>query len=292
MTITIGELQDRVAFLYRNLNRSGFATDTTLNAVRARFKESSPKNGDKDSLWEEWAELRAIAISGATRNRSGLTEDSLDAALLALKEESSVIEIPSLDETFPICPASWARIILIEEHEWWLRRLEAAKAILSSEASQGVSNRFVMEKRCTACGGVTEPGSLKKLMNEVTVEIKYQRGMIYANVTAPTAAPVENPVDWVDELAIVEETAMMQEYHRVNYDTIQQLPDPVSADGQRELPKSWAFLFQGLEERTHKPASHFMKNRALAPIIATIVLETIKSQAAKKDVKNKPKSTN
>ncbi len=286
-SISLGELRERIAFLYRNLDRSGFTTKEFLVSIRDRFNKGKR---NKDSLWEEWAELRAIAISGATRKKSGLTEDALTAALSALKEEVSVIHVPSIDQSFSVCPASWARINIIEEHEWWLRRLEAAKSILTVEADHGVPNRFVIEKRCTACGGITEPGSLKQLLNDVSAEIRFQRGMILANVVAPTPAPITEPADWVDDVTVVEEELLKQTYHRVNFDVIQQLPDPVSADNQRNLPRSWAFLFQSLEERTHKPAAHFMKNRALASIIATIVLETIKSQAAKDAASDKSKS--
>jgi hypothetical protein len=273
--ITMPELRRRIAFLQRNLVRSRVATAEEIAAVAARFK------GQRSlaAYWEHWAELKAMAIARARPAREQrskkVTPESLEMAVRAMSDEGKTVSLPSLGREVRIVPASFARIVRIEEHEWWMVRLEAARALLVEKAQeQGTAS----EEVCGECHRPKSSGTFDTLLQRITAELQHQRGMLYANVTAPGAAPVLEPVSWPDEITVAEDLLLRQTYHQVNFDVISQLPELRSEDGERDLPRSWAFLFAHQADRERRPAHELMRDRSLGSTIAVMVMEGLRDQ--------------
>jgi hypothetical protein len=284
MSTSARELKRRVTFLQRNLVRGKLATEEDVKSVASRFKGKH----DKDSLWEHWAELKVLAMSRMVdrRRKIKVTGDSLNVAIDALKEQPITVNLPSVGRSVSIHPASWERIQAIEDHEWWINRLLVARAVLMSHASQGIPDVASPTDECPECHRPRRPGKLAGLLADIRKEISYQRSMLFAHVVSPNPAPVTKGVTWADKLTAIEEEALKEAYHRVNYDIIHNLPSPRSERDDSALPHSWAFLFTAMEDRQRKPALHFMRDRSLGSVVAYLVLQEIKEQSIKDKVKS------
>lgn len=270
------QVRRRIANLTFGLERSGLATEEELASVAARFQGES----DVEKLWEYWAELKALGIAriGERKKKGPVNEQQLEVAAEALAEKPEKVELPSLKKTITVHPASYARIQRIEEHAFWMSMLEAARSLLLDRARTGQPSPATSGKPCGECGRPTEPGRLEDLLDRTRTELKLQRAALYGQVTAPGPAPSQESVDWAEKITPLEEALLMQAYHRVNYDVIQGLPEPKSKDGERDLPRSWAFLFSSMALREKKPAAEIMQDRSLASIIATFVLEQLREE--------------
>lgn len=268
-------LRRRIAFFQRNLLRSGLATEEEIASVADPFS----KRRDKDALWEHWAELKAIAIARVTTKKSTeVADESLEAAVAALSDQSYEVRLSSIGKAFHITPASFKRIRTIEDHAWWVNMLTAGRALLLADVGDVPAAKGEV---CSECDRPLVAGALNELLERIGDELDYQRSMLYAQVIAPTPAPVDNPVKWANKITPAEDSLLMEAYHRVTYDVIMQLPEPRSLDKQRELPRSWAFLFAQQAERERRPAIEIMRDRSLGSTIAVMVIESIRQSAMK-----------
>lgn len=280
---SVHELRNRVEFLHRNLLRQGLVTAEELSAVAKRFPGKA-----KDDLWPHWAELRALAIGRAVTRKGDVSPEALKVAVDALADMSLEVRVPSINKTFAIVPASYQRIRFIEEHSWWLNRLEAAKALYMHKKNKGIPDVDLDGKVCGECNRPLAPGNMKELSSRIEKEIEYQRAMVYANVTAEGPEQVTEPGGWLKwgkRINLAENILIMETYHRVTYDMLARLPEAKSSDGLRTLPKSWAFLFSNLADKEHRPASELMKDRSLASIVAVVVLQAIRDQKSRNEQK-------
>lgn len=280
------QLKDKVAFLERNLVRSGMATEEEVKGLLQRFE----KRRDKDSYWERWAELKALVMTrsaGRAECRSApvLSDESLDVAIAALSETVEEVQLPSISRTVNVVPASFKRIELLEGHAWVLARLQTARAILTEKAQSGDLPKQVQGESCETCGRPLEVGKIYETISRLEEEVSYQRSWLYAQVTSSSPAPATEPVDWGDKITPAEEVLLMQAYHRTNHDIITRLPEPKSEDGQRALPRSWAFLFATQASRERRSSVEVMRDRSLGATIAVLVLEAIRYQQLKKEGK-------
>lgn len=279
---TTDQIRRRIANLTFGLERSGLATEEEIASVAARFEG----NSEIDVLWEHWAELKALGLARISqRKKAGpVTENQLELAAQALAEKPEEVYLPSLKQKFRIHPASYARIERIEEHSFWINMLEAARSLLLLETTEGKHTPASAGNICPQCGRAREPGQLDDLLKRIREELTYQRAALYGQVVAPGPAPHETDtgepvlVDWGNRLTPLEDALLMQGYHRVNYDVVRGLPEPRSADNERELPRSWAFLFASISMKENRPARSVMRDPSLASIIATFVLEEIKQR--------------
>lgn len=279
--VPISELRNRIAFLQRNLIRSRLATKEELDTVASRFAKAR----SKDALWEYWAELKAVAIARAIKRgpRVGLSEESLQAAVEALSDQTCDVTLISINETFTIYPASYKRIEVLEEHAWWVARLEAARTLLIQSANKGSPHYLSQsDEVCSQCNRPLSPGRFNELLQRIQEECEYQRAMLYAQVTITGPAPAKEPVDWAAKITPAEDLLLMEAYHRVNYDVIMRLPEPKSQDNQRSLPRSWAFLFSHQANRERRPSVEVMRDRSLGSVVAVLVMEAIRHESLKK----------
>lgn len=257
------EVQARVDTYVRNLKAAGLATEAELESVAKLYK-----GGTKDDIWEWLVELRSLARvrKATTDQRSGhKTVDALEAAIAALEGRAEMVELKSIGRTVKVVPASWARIMLVEDINWWIMRLTAAHVVFKNDEAHE-----------------TPLHELDQILDRILSELSFQRSRLYALVTAPTPAPVDHVVDWADDITPIEDMALVQAWHRVNMDLMTQLPQPRSRDGVRNLPTHWSFVFQSVAWRERRPPEEIIRDRSLVSIVTSTVLEALKSEAADK----------
>jgi hypothetical protein len=276
MSVRVKELRRRISFLERNLVRGGLATAEQVAAVVSQHQGRSTM-----ALVEQYVHLKALAINAGSQQqhpvRKHSSDDALQAAVHALSDQSHSVHLPSLGHAVTVTPASYARINAVEDHEWWMLRLLAARMMLVNDAEHGTPHPATQAKVCTACQRPLAPGKLKEVLAELDREIMYQRSMLYANVVAETPAPVTTPVSWADQLTSAEDALLRETWHRINYEILSRLPQPTGTSGS-DLPRSWAFLFAHQADRERRSPVEIMRNRSLASLVAVVVLETIRDQ--------------
>jgi len=288
-------LRKRIAFYERNLKLQQLATADEIEAVASRFRGRPTK----DELWQWFAELRSLARRNEWKSAEGsgrVTADELDAALEALEGRGEYVQLASVKLVVRIVPASYDRINLIEHLEWTALRLEAAEALIRRKIDAGDDAELpgYDVDICPECERPRRPAALDELLARIQAEITHNRGLIYAQVTAPgpSPAPAAEGVTWASKLTPIEHVALVQAYHRVNLDLLRRLPKPMSRDGERELPTHWSFLFAQLEARTDKqiPADRFMRDRSLAAIVAAVSLEEREHESSRKKAEERQRA--
>jgi hypothetical protein len=271
------ELASKVAFLERNLKQKKLVTSEELSEIADRFAGRK-----KDDKWRHWAELHALALTrlpkaSEVKEPRGMSPESLQVAVEALRETSENVSL--LDGTvLTIYPASFDRIAKVEDHAWWITRLTAGRMIIIEMLEDGKKPEIVKGEVCEKCDRPLEPEGLQTLLNGIEKEISYQRSMLYAQLVAPTPAPVTEPIMWSEKITPAEDRLLLEAYHRVNFDVITRLPEAKSQDGERELPRSWAFLFAHQADREKRPAVELTRDRSLASSIAVMVMESLRDQ--------------
>jgi hypothetical protein len=258
-------LRGRVETYVRNLRNADLATKKELEAVAKRYHGRT-----KDDLWEWFAELKSLArLRKSQEVKAGRYEDAdaFEAALAALEDRVESVHLPSIDTTVEVRPASWLRIMKVEKHAWWSDRLLATSVALASD--------LLPDK----------PPDLPDLQDRVINEIATQRNGLFSEIIAPSPAPATEMVEWAELITPLEEGALMQAYHRTNYDLLAQLPTPRSKDGKRELPNHWAFIFEGLAWRERRAPIEIIRDRSLVSVVAATILEYIKAERLDKQTK-------
>ncbi len=252
-------LQNRIEKYVRNLRNAQLATDKELDAVAKSYQG----RGSKDDLWEWFAELKSLArLRKSQEKAAGRYEDAdaFEAALAALEDRAETVWLPSIEETVTVCPASWLRIMKIEKHAWWVDRLLATSVALASD--------LLPDK----------PPDLPELQDRVIAELTKQRNGLYSEITSPLPRPATEIVDWAEYITPLEEQAMLQAYHRTNYDLLVSMPSPRSKDGKRDLPTHWAFMFEGIAWRERRAPIEIIRDRSLVSVVAATILEYIKAE--------------
>lgn len=277
--MTVRALKRLIDVQKRNLIRSHLATPAEVAAVEKKHQERPARH-----RWIFiWGDLRVlIAVKMTAKGGGKVPPDALAAAILALEEAPETVWLPSLKRQVDVCPASWDKINAIERCDWWLPRLEAGRFVLMHDTENGRPTKADSRAVCEACERPTHPGNLDELLTEIGQESAHMRAWIYAHVTSGSAAPAEEPVSWASEITVVEHTALVQAYHRVNTDIIRRLPKPMSRDGEREQPRHWSFLFAHQADHQEVPPKEIMRNQSLASLIAVVSLEAISHQALQK----------
>ncbi len=267
---TKGELKRLIDFYVRNLRNAGLATDDELASVAKSYK----RNGTKDDLWAWLGELKSLTRlrkAGAKRQGTSDRADALEAAIAALEGRAETVHLASIDKTVRVTPASWARIMIVEDLSWWVARLAMYHMVLTDDD----------EKARDQAEQDDPDRGLDELMERVVSEISHQRRRLYAQITAPSPRPVEDAeVEWADDITPVEDMALLQAWHRVNLDLLANMPEPTSKDGKRKLPLHWAFVFQSVAWRERRPPEEIVRDRSLVSIVASTVLEAIRSESA------------
>ncbi len=253
------KLENRIASLDKLLRIEKLATDAELDSVA-----SSHPGKTKEQLWLRYAELRSFARrkewQARRQNRRG-DADSFETALAALEDRAEIVELPSLNRTFRISPASWLRIMRVEDLDWWILRLGAARLLLKYDAGRG------------------EPiDDLDETLGKIQEEVSHCRSLLYAEVTAEGPAPLYEPIDWGDRITPDEEMLLMEAWHRVNTDILRRLPRPMSKKDGKELPNTWAMVFQSVAWRERRPPIEIVRERSLVSICAETALEAIKHE--------------
>lgn len=264
------QIRDRIEFYSRNLRNAGLATDEEIASVAKPYKGRS----SKDDLWMWFADLKALARLRKGNERSEVTlgggielSRAYDVAIAALEDTPETVYLASIDKHVDVTPASWARILRIEDIAWWLLRLQAMQVLMNDPEIEN------------------KPDNLADVQERIRKELDWQRAFLYAQVVAPTPAPVKEPVDWGNDITPIEEMALMEAYHRVNVDTLSQMPMPKSRDGKRDLPNHWVFLFQSFAWRERCPPTAIIRDRSLVSIVAEATIQNIQEDAARRSVK-------
>lgn len=196
--------------------------------------------------------------------------DLWELAQAALEDRAEVVDLPSIKRRVSVKPASWARIMLVEDCDWWLMRLSAARLTLKKSADDGETIK-----------------DLDAIMGAVRQEINHTRAILYAQITAPTPAPVDEMVDWADKIVPTEEARLLQAWHDVNTDILRRLRAPQSQRDGSTLPPSWSMLFQSVAWRNNEYPRHIIQNWSLVAICAENMIEAMKE--ADRDQRSKAK---
>lgn len=293
---TVREVKRLIAHYERDLPRRGAVTPQELEDVAARF---SGRRLKAHEYWEWWADLRAYAKREAwlAAKVGDLGDaDALEAAIESLEERAESVELPSLGLTVIVAPASWARIQIIEDHamleaclqggrHFLLERLRTGKPIKARKAAD--------VEICPKCERPFEVGDTADLLFRTEAELSYQRGAIYAQVTAlgPQPLPVGSQAEWADRIVPEEHIAILQAYHRVNLERLRRMPKPAGKDKTTALPSHWSFLFARLSARENKPAAEIMRDRSLVAIVAVQILESRRDEIQRKEAKAEAKAS-
>ncbi len=276
------EVRRRIAFLERNIKRSGMASNLEIAACQARSSERK----EPERWLFYWADLRTLIRE---KNHDHVDAEGLEAATRALEEIPEHIHLPTIGADLVVHPASWSRINVIETHAFNLHLCEAARAYLMTLREQGNASP-VDKKPCSGCGRPLEPGEVFAHISRLGDEMSFQRASLYTQIVAPGPEPAEGElVTWAERITPAEHLVLLQAYHRCNSDVIARLPKLSSADGKRELQGSWSFLFARFEEREGRPAKHIMRDRSLAAVIAICVTAAIQQRRSQEKAREKAK---
>lgn len=272
---SVRELKRRIDFQKRNLLRTDLATEEEIAAIFSKHEERRAEH-----RWIYiWGDLRVlIALKMKDKGGGRIPPDAMAAAILALEEAPETVWLPSLKQQVVIWPAGFEKINAIERLEWWMPRLEAGRIMLMRDKENGRPSKADSRAICDACERPTSPGNLDELLQEIALESAHMHSWIYAHATSGSPAPAEEPVTWASQITVLEHMALVQAYHRVNRDIIEQLPKPMSRDGDREQPRHWSFLFAHQADHQQKPPIEIMRNQSLAGLIAVVSLEAITAQ--------------
>lgn len=261
-------LLERIAFYRRNLVNIGLATVEEVMAV----VDAIPKQATKDDLHMAHAKLMSFGRRREWQHRKNghtapaVDPESLDAALSALEERAEVVELRRSPEAvrLVIVPASYARIVMVEDLEFWVQRLESIRL-------------YLQHPQCP------DPEPAERLVR-VDRELEHQRAMLFTQVAAPTAAPAtgEEPAPWARDLRPEEAVALLQAWHRVNLEPLRRLPKPAGRTGET-LPPHWSILFQSIAWREKRPPSEIVRDRSLLSIAVQGVIESIREAARERE---------
>jgi hypothetical protein len=238
------------------------ATDAEIASVA----ESYPGR-TKHELYLRWAELRAYARGRrwqAQKYGDRQKAELWEVAQAALEDRAEVVELISVKQKVSVCPASWARIMTVEDCDWWLMRLCAARLVLKNDADKG------------------EPiENLDETLEKIRTEIAHTRAVLYGEVTAPSPAPANAPVDWADSITPIEEAQLLQAWHDVNTDILKRLRAPVSKRDRSPHPPSWSMVFQSVAWRNNEYPRTIIHDWSLVSICAENVIEAVKQDERK-----------
>lgn len=254
---TRNRLQERITDLDRLLRIERLATDEELQAV-----DKSYPGKTKDQLWLKYAELRSFARRkewAARQDNRRDDADSFQVAQAALEDRAEVCELPSINRTVRVVPASWLRIMRVEDLDWWIIRLVAARLVLKAEADSGKKIE-----------------NLAELLERINEEIGNCKNLLYAEITAEGPAPANTTVEWGNSITPDEEIVLMELWHQVNTERLRLLPKPKPKKDKKPLPRSWALVFQSVAWRERRPPIEIVRDRSLVSICAATVLEAIK----------------
>jgi hypothetical protein len=253
-------LRHRVAFYQRNLVNAGLATEAEVATVASEFPGES-----KDELFMALAHLMSLSRRRewqGKRNGKGQPDpDALDVALRALEDRPEVVDLPTPKLTVRVVPAAWARIMRIEDLDYWLQQLVACRMLLQDDMDR-----------------VEEP---ERTLRELADEIDRIRADLYAQVTAPGPELYEgDPPAWVEKITPAEETAILQAWHRVNLEPLLEMPNPKSKKG-KDLPRHWSYVFESVAWRERRPAREVTHNRSLISLVAQTVMSGLRDADGK-----------
>jgi hypothetical protein len=255
VTWTANRLRNRIESFERLLQVERLATDAELESVAKSYPGKT-----KEQLWLRYAELKSYARRKewqALKERRPATAESYDVAIAALEDRPETVELPSVDLRVRVTPASWARIMRVEDIDWWLHRLVASRMVLKADAGE----------------------NLDELLDRVINEISHQKALLFAQVAAPTPAPwTDEPVEWADAITPLEEVGLLEAWHRVNTDLLRGLPQPKSRRDGKPLPQHWSIVFQSVAWREKRAPVDIIRDRSLVSVCAATALEAIKSE--------------
>lgn len=256
-----GWLRHRIAFYQRNLVNAGLATEAEIATVASELAEASTK----DDLWMVLANCKSYARRRewrGRRNGKGKPDpDELDVALRAMEDRPEVVELRSVGQTVKVVPPSWARLMRVEDLDFWLQQLTACRALIKQDMDI-----------------VEEP---ERALRELAEEVDRVRADLYAQVTAPGPEIHEGPrPPWVDRILAVEETALLQAWHRVGLEPLMEMPSPKSRKG-KELPRHWAYVFESVAWRERRPVREVVHNRSLISLVGQTVMSGLRDTDGK-----------
>jgi hypothetical protein len=190
--------------------------------------------------------------------------------LAVLADLAEPVELRSIKERVTVTPASMARIMVVEDCDWWLLRLLAARMVLKADADKG-----------------NPIEDLDETLGKIRDEIAHTRSILFGEVVARTPAPADQPVDWADKITPLEESQLLQAWHTVNTDLLKRLKAPVSKRDGSALPPTWSMVFQSIAWLHNKYPRTIIRDWSLVAVCASNVIEAIKQDDIEKRSKRK-----
>lgn len=262
------ELRRRIADLERLIPIYKLATDAELASVAETYPGRT-----KHELYLRWAELHAFAKrreEQARRTGDVSAAELWKVAQEALEDRQEVVRLPSLDRTVRITPASWARIMIVEDCDWWLLRLTAARMVFKNDADAG--------KRIE---------ELDETLTRIREEASRVRALLFGQIVAPSPAPAEEPVEWADRITPAEEAALLAAWHNVNTDVLKRLTAPASKRDGSKLPPTWSIVFQSVAWQNKEYPATVIHDWSLVAVCALNTIQATKIAELEKDSKRK-----
>lgn len=251
-------LRHRVAFYQRNLVNAGLATEAEIATVASGLSEAS-----KDEVWMILAQLMSLARrrewQGGRKSATG--PDALDVALRAMEDRPEVVELQSVGLTVQVTPPGWARLMRVEDQDFWLQQLAACRILVHEDMDR-----------------VEEP---ERVLRELAEEIDRVRADLYAQVTAPGPELYDGPaLTWPDKIQAVEESAILQAWLRVGLEPLMEMPNPKGRKG-KELPRHWSYVFEAVAWRERRPVREVVHNRSLISMVSQTVMSSLRDSDGK-----------
>ena len=256
-------------------------TDEERGQLHASDVEEDDRT--KDDWWKRLSELKSYARrKEAPPVPKALPVVDEGPLLAALSDEPVEVRL-TWGKRVLVRPASLARIMVIEDLEWWARQLEVFRIVLRQDMT-------AFETPWT---------TVWKIRQEAT----RARRWLYVQVCAPSPQPVDfnvekSPPLWSKLLTAVDEQGLLNAWLKVNVNRIrdaeeiirQKYPIKPFTDDPREQKGSlqgFAFLMAGAAYREKKAPSYVIRDRSLSEVFTTYTAASRQSQHSREESEKK-----
>lgn len=223
----------------------------------------------KDDWWRRYAELRSYARR-KEKWTPAFPAEQVDEGPLHDVELGRPIDVKMNDGSVrTVRPASWMRILVVEDLWYWLGELEVMRQVIQSDPKN-----------------FDDP---EDLLKQFRAEISATRGWLYTQVCAPGPEPVEmegaEPQEWAlrigpgDHLRLLDAWMEMHIARVRKADMVirQKYPAPKEPqDGEGGTMCGFPFLFLSAAYRENTTPRYVMTNRDLPEVMTTYAAEAQK----------------
>jgi len=232
--------------------------------LKPEEKEALHGKGREDDMVKDDWWRRLVELSSYARRKEFGQLDSggnavVDEGPLMDAIEDVPIEVDLRNRTVRVYPASFSRIGVVEDLDFWLKWLGYMYTMYRANPDLVMDGSRLRE----VLGGIREAEG-------------HIRGKLYAQITAPGPEPLEidNAPKWAMRITPAEHNALLDAWLEVNVmrpkraeQVIKQKYPTKPSKGADSAPgtmQGFPFLFASQSYRTEKPVKHYINDRSLA----------------------------